>query len=170
MKIRKFVLCVLILFTTVFISCTGEDGNAYQKYYWAGAPLYFYDTNPYTPDIVYNDEYFYTGPGSYYMEYDAWDGSGWYMYYTIYIEEGKFLEDGDDIWYEIFLSSSGPDIYGYSYARSLEGKKAQNEETGKKSIVMGKEAKELRKGPIIGKEEREYKNGKITIEYGRLYY
>jgi hypothetical protein len=45
------------------------------------------------------------------MQYVAWDGSGWYMYYSIEAEPGKpFFTHGDDAYFEIDLFSIGPSI------------------------------------------------------------
>ena len=168
-KARIVAVFVVIITISLFVGCAGKDGNAYQKYYWTWAPLYFYDTNPSTPAIIYNDTYFFSYPGSYYMEYTAWNGAGWYLYYTISINKGKLFENGKDFWYEIGLYSTGPTLYRYSSTKEITNEKAKGNETENTSIVLASEALPLQKGPIIGKEEREFDNGKITIEYGKLY-
>lgn len=102
------------------------------------------------------------------MEYTSWDYSSWYIYYTIKTNKGTFLQKGDSIWYEIGLYSTGPTLYKWSYARSLNTDSLE-EQPNNANIVVTKDATPHNKGPIIGHEERTYDNGTITIEYGRLY-
>jgi len=169
MKKSRLALVALLMLSLVFISCSGQNGIAYQKYYWGGAPLYFFDTNPYTPSTVYNDEYFYTGAGSYYMEYIAWNGSKWYLYYTIEIDKGKILRDGDDFYYEIDLYSTGPSLYRYRVTKEIKEETIEETQDNRNNIIKESGTLGLKQGPIIGKEERELSNGKVTIEYGKLY-
>lgn len=119
---KKNLIGFSFIFLVLFLSgCTGPDGQAYQKYWWTGLPGYFYDTNPSTPSKIYNDTYFSTNPGSYYMEYESWSGSPWYMYYTITTKKGSsFNTAGDNTWFEIWLLSEGPSLYKWDYARSID--------------------------------------------------
>jgi hypothetical protein len=95
-------------------------------------PLYLYDENPSIPSTVYNGTYYQTNEGSYYMEYTAWDGSDWWMIYTITANPGEaFFQDGAPAYFEIALYSFGPSIYQWSEPRSA-GEEASEEpaETG----------------------------------------
>jgi len=85
MRNKKIFLIFVVV--ALFFSCKGSDGEAYLKYSWVGLPTYFYDSNPSTPQTVTNGVYFHTNPGSYYMEYKAFDNSRWYMNYQITINE-----------------------------------------------------------------------------------
>lgn len=122
-KIKKPIILTFLLSCCLFIqiSCTGSPGQPYLKYYWIGTPLAFSDSNPSTPYTVYNNVYFPTDTGTFYMQYIAWDGSGWWMYYSITSNPGKmFWVPGDDSWFEIDLFSSGPSIYEWPLEMSVE--------------------------------------------------
>lgn len=63
-------------------------------------PQHFYDENPSTPYTMYNDVNFDTQPGTFYMEYVARDGTGWWMDYSITVDPGGlFFSSGDDFWF-----------------------------------------------------------------------
>ncbi len=167
--IHFFILTIIV--TSSFLGCAIKDGNSYQKYYWTYEPLYIYDTNPYTPYTIYNDEYFFVEAGSYYMEYTAWNGIAWYMYYTIKKDKGMIFDDGDDYYYSIGLYSSGPSIYRYVYKKDLDNGTVENsigeivESTG---IKRDSKKSERERGPIIGSEEIKARNGTVKIEYGLM--
>ena len=49
---------------------------------------------------MYNDVNFDTQPGTFYMEYVARDGTGWWMDYSITVDPGGlFFSSGDDFWF-----------------------------------------------------------------------
>ena len=54
------------------------------------------------------------------MEYTAWDNSDWWAYYTISSNPGELFTDGAPAYFEIYLSSLGPSLYEWSYARNIE--------------------------------------------------
>ena len=162
MKFRYIKIMLVVL--VALAGCTGPHGNARLKYSWLYKPLYLYDENPSTPSTVFNDEYFDTDPGTFYMEYTAWDGSGWWMYYTITVNEGLlFFIPGDDLWFEITLYSSGPTLWKWSTAFSMPGPPAVG-----KPVERSPDHSSLARGPVEGTEERIYEYGSIEIEYGQL--
>jgi hypothetical protein len=171
MKRLFFVLFTLwIIINTT--NCVGQNGNAYQKYRWDESLRRIYDSNPSTPETVYNNEYFPTNPGSYYMEYTTITNKSWYMYYTIEINEGKpFFDDGDDIWYELRLYSTGPALCEWESARSIDTNEIQfNYE---ESLPFTNKVKtQISKGKvlsdIIGFDEKNTVYGSIKIEYGQI--
>ena len=115
MKYASVVLIVVLL-----VGCTGAPGEAFLAYSWVTAPLSLYDENPAVPATVSNGEYVESDEGSYYMEYTAWDGSGWWMTYTITAQPGEpMFQDGADAYFEISLYSFGPSFYEWSYPRGL---------------------------------------------------
>ena len=178
MRMKAFIAIAIAAAALSLGACAGPDGEAWQKYWWSGSLGYFYDTNPSTPDTVYNDVYFPTKAGNFYLEYEAFDGSGWYMYYTITVNEGAFLSAGDDAWFEIGLYSTGPVLYEWDSARSLaEGAAAEPAATEAEGTAgAAPETKRLSsplsegrtKSGILGGDERTTKSGTIRIEYGRI--
>lgn len=126
MKKDKWLSVVmLVLLGTLFWGC-GAPGQAYLKYWWSGDLQYFYDSNPSTPAIIYSDVYFPTGSGSFYLEYTAWDGTSWWMTYTIDDPPMGFFGPGTNWYYEIDLFSFGPDFYFWetsSYSVTVESEK-----------------------------------------------
>jgi hypothetical protein len=173
MIMKKIIFASIVLINLLLLtSCPGPNGSAYQKYWWAGSLGYIYDTNPSTPNTIYNDVYFPTNSGSYYMEYQAFDGSEWYMYYTITTKSGAmFNTSGDDSWFEIGLYYTGPVLYEWDSARKImnddESKKVLSHSVStintKDKISTGKVLSK-----ILGSDEKENINGSIRIEYGRL--
>ncbi len=156
----------LFLALALFSGCSGIDGNAYQKYWWPGNLQYIYDTNPATPSIVCNDEYFPTEPGQYYMEYVSWDGYGWYLYYTISVNEGEFMESpGDDSWFEIFLFSYGPSLYEWNSSRAAGVATSDKNGSIQRSPTK---TSNLSLGERLGSEQKTNSLGTIRLEWGRL--
>lgn len=166
---KRLSLLLLIVGTLVLAGCVGQDGSAYLAYSWVSTPLYLYDENPSTPSTVFNGTYFESGPGTYYMEYIAWNSSAWWMIYKIEIEEGNaFWKDGDDLYFEMTLYSTGPTLWRWSISRSITGQGPQEPPDASPKIIVGAERTGGRRGPVEGTEERTVPGGKITIEYGRL--
>ena len=106
----------LFLFISSCDFFIGEDGSAAIAYSWMG------DVSNITTDDTtmlghsfYNGQYYYPAiPGtyyySYYGEYEWFSG-----YYTIYIEEGEMLLDGDDMCFELYMYSYiGPSFYEWT--------------------------------------------------------
>jgi hypothetical protein len=152
----------------VIISCSGKPGDVYLKYSWVSVPLYFYDENPSTPSIVYNDQYFYTEPGSYYMEYTAWDGSDWWGIYTLTENSGKaFFVNGEDALFEIALYSSGPSIYkwqsivGQPDVMSIKNAHKDDKNFGNST------ASTISKDTLISTQEITNGEVTLTIEFGK---
>lgn len=118
-----FILAILVIFS----GCIGVKGETYLTYTWTSSPLYLYDDNPSIPSTVYNGTYYQTEEGSFYMEYTAWDGSGWWMVYTITANPGElFFVDGMPAYFEIFLASFGPTMYDWGEYRSIENQSPNN--------------------------------------------
>lgn len=170
---KRLIIASSIMIALIFItSCTGPNGNAYQKYWWTGSLGYIYDTNPSTPATIYNDVYFPTSSGSYYMEYEAGNGSKWYLYYTITTKEGTlFNTAGDDTWFEIWLLSTGPSLYKWDSARNIQNDDAIAKGVST-SISINEANERISTGKvlseILGADEREYIYGSIKIEWGRI--
>ena len=170
---KKFLVFVLVLFGLFCIGCSvtqvnGPSGNAFLKYTWIGKPLALYDENPSTPATVYNGTYFSTNPGTYYMDYKAFDGSEWWMNYTITVNKGSGGSKGADLWFEITLYSTGPTLYKWTYEKNVhESEKAGRNETIK-YVSNSESSTGMERGPIVGTEERVTEYGSIRIEYGRM--
>src|SRR6056297_1022916 len=149
MKYASVVLIVALL-----VGCTGAPGEAYLAYSWVTAPLSLYDENPAVPATMSNGEYVESDEGSYYMEYTAWDGSGWWMTYTITAKPGEpMFQDGADAYLEMSLYSFGPSFYEWSYPRELtadgEGEDdALQSNHGSEKMVSGGFLMEMEYGPL----------------------
>ena len=168
---RSVTLGAIVLTLTLFsVACSGPDGNVYQKYWWSGSLYYFYDTNPSTPNTIYNDVYFSSEPGRFYMEYTAWNDSSWWMYYTISTQPGgMFFSQGPDTWFEILLLSSGPSLYRWEseeFAYSIHG----SEHTVDPSVTHTDQriSDGRTRGDVEGTSTRQFDFGYVTIEYGRI--
>ncbi len=169
-------LATLTLFAFMLLSgCTGSPGSTYLMYYWVSAPLAILDTNPSTPAIIYCGEYFPTGTGTFHMEYVAWDGSAWWMDYTISSDPGGlFWSRGDDAWFEIDLFSTGPSFYRSAWEKSLEEQSANRDlgcSSGARSIVNSRGAYAGRQSDLPGpcfEQSRRCGSYTITGRYGRL--
>lgn len=158
------ILTIALVASIALAACIGPDGNAQLKYSWVSVPQYFYDENPSTPSIIYNDVYFDTNPGTYYMEYISWDDSAWWMTYQITVNRGSLLlMPGDDLWFEITLYSSGPTLWKWPYQYSItEAREVR------RAVEPSQYHSNLHRGPVIGTEVRTHEYGSIRIEYGRL--
>ncbi len=165
---KAAALLILVICCTLIFSCSGKPGDVYLKYSWVSVPLYFYDENPSTPSTVYNDQYFQTEPGSYYMEYTAWDGSDWWMIYTLAWNPGKpFFIDGDDALFEITLFSSGPSTYKW---QSIVGQpEVISVENAFKVSTDMDNYEVARDKPVISMSTQKISIGGVTltIEYGK---
>lgn len=84
------------------------------------------------------------------MEYTAWDGSGWWMTYTITAQPGEpMFQDGADAYFEISLYSFGPSFYEWSYPRGFEtGGEALRPARGSERMVSGGFVLEMEYGPV----------------------
>lgn len=115
---KKLLVTLMIAVVTLIAGCgsDGNDGNAYVAYDWTYEPYEIIDTNPSTPSVVYAASYFQSQPGTYYFSYENYYSS-WTGVYTVTInkgEDGSFIADGDDgndKYFDIFLSTSGPTLY-----------------------------------------------------------
>jgi hypothetical protein len=121
--LRKIGCGIVVVFVlSLLAGCIGEDGDLYLAYSWLSAPQYFYDENPAIPSVFYNGTYYESEEGTYYMEYIAWDGSGWWMNYTLTANPGDlFFVKGAPAYCEIWLYWFGPSLYNWSEPRSIEG-------------------------------------------------
>jgi len=166
---------LLLAFALVLASCAGQDGSSYQKFRWAGSLGYLYDTNPSTGSTVYTDTFSKTDAGSFYLQYQAYDGSEWYAYYTITVDKGKpILENGDDLWFEIDLLSTGPTLYQWSSAKALgEGTEAapatEVARGGSPEAVNGDHPRtKPALGPIVRTETFHASAGTVVLKVGQV--
>lgn len=176
MRIRS-CLGILALLALSLTSCKGKDGTSYEKYSWFASLSYIDDTNPSAGNYVYNDEYFRTGTGTFYLEYEYLNSSygAWYGYYTITRNDGKpFMEDGDDLWFEIDLYDSiGPVLYKWTSERGV----TTTNDTLKTSLLAAgvpeksmtvKKRESSKLGPILGTQTYTTSAGTVTLEYGKV--
>jgi hypothetical protein len=171
---KKLLLVLLVLTSLLLlVNCKGPDGEASLKYWWTGTLYAISDTNPSTPATIYNNQYFKTNTGTFRTEYVSWDGSGWWINYTITVNEGEpFFEAGADTWYEIALYSYGPVLYEWDYARSIiSNERAEETLTAAPFLPKSKEPISEGKviGEILGTDEIVSAKGSIRIEYGRIF-
>ena len=144
-------------------SCTGQNGRAYEKFYWTTDLLYISDTNHATPATVYIDSFFPTNSGTYRVEYETVDQDAWYLEYDIYINQGgPGLVSGADNWYEIDLLPSGPAIYFLGNSARNPLAKSLTPVTNEGGSLMQKH------GPILGTKRLDSSQGSIEIRYGRI--
>jgi len=173
----SMVFLLVILAACGFLTnCKGDDGEAYLAYSWVYAPQYLYDENSAIPGTVYNGTYYNTDDGSYYMEYIAWDGSGWWMNYDISSNPGKiFFQEGDPAYFEICLYSSGPSLYEWDEAKSADDIITSDLESNTSGLVEGSGAPERYAEPSApagrsnsGTETIIRGGYTLTIEWGRM--
>ena len=128
--LSRVALCFfLFILLWGITSCAGPPGQPYLAYCWVWLPQYIYDENPSVPSTITNGDYFTTDPGTYYMEYIAWDGSAWWMEYTITVNEGgAFFAPGTDSYFEVWLFSSGPSFYEWDSARNKTSRSSGTKE------------------------------------------
>lgn len=168
MKHTFFTRTILVLLAAGILlgGCSGGKGDVYLSYSWTSMPQYIYDENPSIPSTVYNGIYYQTNEGSYYMEYTAWDGSDWWMIYTITANPGEaFFQDGAPAYFEIALYSFGPSIYQWSDPRS-----AGEDQSGEPAETEGAVSEPA---PPAGRSdsgtETIIRGGyTLTIEWGRM--
>jgi len=158
------ILSLIALTGLAFVSCTGPNGRAFEKFYWTTDLLYISDTNHATPATVYIDTYFQTSSGTYRVEYQTVDDPrGWFLEYDIYINHGgPGLAGGADNWYEIDLLPTGPAIY-------LLGNYARNPAAKNLVPVINHGGSLMQQhGPILGSQHLESSQGSIDIRFGRI--
>jgi hypothetical protein len=165
---------------------SGTEGDAYIAYSWAAGPITFYTEDPSFGSTIYNGQYENASVGSWYFEYISWDDSYWYGTYTVYVNDGGFLIDGEDIYFELACYSTGPALYEWSPEwayRSLEtadpgesaddSEKTKAAELGMYSVSSPSvEAASARlfehDGTLDRREVLELGNYTIILEYSRL--
>ena len=98
----------------------GDPGDPFIAYSWTSGPFTFSTDDPGIPDVIYNGQYYGTYPGTYWFTYQAWDGSVWTGYYTIYRDTGGAGSDGDDTYFELACYNTGPILYVWEYAASAK--------------------------------------------------
>ncbi|MDY6792863.1 MAG: hypothetical protein SWH54_16485 [Thermodesulfobacteriota bacterium] len=134
MKKLIFVFVLLLISMMGLTGCgdDGDDGNSYVAIDWVYAPISYWDDNPGIPSVFYRGEYYLTQAGIYNFDYVAWDGSGYIGTYTITVDEGEdgslFSDgdDGDDLYFTIWLLSSGPVLNRASLMLGEETEKVLN--------------------------------------------
>jgi hypothetical protein len=164
-------ILILLVGLAFFGSCTGPDGQSFLKYWWAGNLQYFSDNNPSAPAIIYNDEYFETEAGVFYLEYVAFDDSAYWMIYEITVDEGGFMTGGAEQYFQISLYSTGPKLYQWDEeSRSLEAREVPEAGSEDSSRYLGatRGSSGMERGPVLGQDHRSYPFGTISIEYGEL--
>lgn len=145
---------VILIFLFFFVSgCSlfnGSNGDAYIAYSWVSGPISFYSEDPSFGDTIYNGVYEDASVGTWYFEYIAWDDSWWYGVYTVYENEGAFMTDGEDIYFELSCLSFGPSFYEWSpdFAyRSLDTEQSGPADEEAKANELGTE---LTVSPSVG--------------------
>lgn len=146
---KNLLVALTIAAVTLIAGCgsDGNDGKAYVAYDWTYEPSALNDTNPSTPDTVYAATYFQTQPGTYYFGYDNYYSS-WTGVYTVTINKGKDGgliadgDDGEDKYFDIYLSSSGPTFSAAKAMadQALPGAAAQAAREVVKSNALGTES------------------------------
>ena len=123
-KARKIVLAVLVMAVLSALGgCVilmGEDGAVYGSYDFDNTTLLVYnweDSGFPTPieNTMWGDYYKFQ-PGSYSFQYQIYysgywypDAAAWPVEYTVTVNEGELLADGDDKYFDLWLSRSyGP--------------------------------------------------------------
>ncbi|MHB2153151.1 hypothetical protein ACX8XN_01990 [Calditrichota bacterium GD2] len=122
MKILVTLFMGILLSSVLFLGCgqDGEDGKAYLSFTWDWYVDSYTDNNPGVPSTIHEYTDYEVAPGTYYYEYYCSDGLGNYWgyegTYKITInkgEKGGFLvdgEDGEDNYFRMTLSGSGPSM------------------------------------------------------------
>jgi hypothetical protein len=135
---KKIILTLLVLIVFFASSCNQEPidieqdsdeptpeldentsegaGETFLAYCWTYPPLFLADENPSTPNTVTNGKYFPTDTGEFYMEYTAYEGSSYWVIYTIVANSGSSTAEGDPAYYQLWLNASGPKYYRYNYS------------------------------------------------------
>lgn len=138
-RIRSCTVTIFFASSIVLAGCSlffgedgrdGQPGEAYIAYSWVGLPLYLSTSDPSLPQSIYNGTYYDAIPGTYSFEYQAFDGSYWQGTYTTYVNPGELGEpgflftdgrdgaDGEDIYFELTLYSTGPTLWDWPDAYS----------------------------------------------------
>ncbi|MDC7245993.1 MAG: hypothetical protein PQJ47_08820 [Sphaerochaetaceae bacterium] len=148
MKKISIIIVGILLIAGITGCVIGDDGDTYLAFSWVSKPLYFYDDNPSIPDTVYNGTYYRTDEGSFYMEYTAWDGTRWWMVYSISADSGSLLSSGDPAYFKISLYSFGPSVYKYSYPRQQVSDNSDPERPAVERITSGDYTLTIEYGPL----------------------
>jgi len=174
-RARLIFLVASLVASLLLAGCAGKDGNSYQKFWWSGDLGYLYDTNPSTPATVYNDVYFPTKDGDFYVQYQAYDGSEWYGYYTITVDKGKpLMQAGDDFWFELDLYSYGPSLYKWSSSRAGMAQRNSNPNATQAGVaspsasIVSNRNLNLKPGPELGTEVFTSSAGTVKLRYGKM--
>ncbi len=170
-NLRGIGVLALLLAVGLLAACSGRPGDTYLKYYWVATPLYLSDTNPSTPSYVQNNTYFSTETGDFYVEYQAWDTSWWWMDYTISADPGSpILEPGPDSWFEIDLFANGPTLYHHTWALSAEQSRAGSLTRGLGPASATNSEPSASKAPLGESLTQSITSGgyTLTLRYGRL--
>jgi len=132
-KRKKIFLVAAIAVVVALSSCRIiVKGDVYIGYGWDDILYDFYDENPSIRNVsvVYEDTYYRSNEGSYWVSYHINFGSTIIFRYTLTADEGYFLGSyrPADAFFYIYLRQSGPIIYSPIY-RSLSG------ESGAKGVT-----------------------------------
>jgi hypothetical protein len=88
--------------------CMGRAGIPYLFFSWNVTPDYLVCTAPGLPGTIYSGAQYATSPGTWYCEYQqSAYNSGYWMHFTITVHSGRFLQDGEDSLFELYLDEDG---------------------------------------------------------------
>jgi hypothetical protein len=156
-KRMKWALLVAALFAAVaFTGCKGDDGKIYGSIWWPsgyGMITSQLDTTGGFPSTVTKSVEYQVDEGSYYFYYYLYDlytdySYSWYeVTYSVSVNEGKFLKDGEDKHFTINCYYNGADVTGTNIVATS------------KSVI-----------PEVGETIKTYSNGDytITLKYKKM--
>lgn len=111
--LRRILLCLAV--SLVLVSCypIGTEGQAFICYSWVALSAVGTDDPAFGPTI-YNGVYEDAVVGTWNFQYISFDDSNWEGSYTVYRNPGVFLADGEDVYFELTLYSTGPSFYAWT--------------------------------------------------------
>ena len=124
--LNKIILGLLILIINTSCGRDGKDGEAYLRFRSILTPLSFHIENPDIPIDFQYDVYYKTHPGSYPFTYTDHNDTihprpGEFGVVDIVVDSGESGalfsagSDGDDIYIDLILLSTGAVIENYDY-------------------------------------------------------
>lgn len=110
MRVLKQIAFTLFL-GLILSSCAIFSSDVYMAYYWDD-DLYtlqvLEDDNPDAPDVLGNNNYFLSRPGTYSGSYTL-SGSSWDFKYKLWVDYPiSLLDDVQDGYFQLWLRTDGP--------------------------------------------------------------